>query len=64
MCVYIASLKIAANADLSTILVCLISTKLEVNRAIDPVNLSTGAVTSLLLPHTSCISLCTIPMEC
>ena len=29
-----------------------------------PLNFSTRAVTSLLVPHTACISLCTIPMEC
>ena len=57
ICDHAALPRMSANADFSY-------HQIEVNRATapqrTPANFSTGAVTSLLPPHTSCISLCTI----
>ena len=58
-----ASLRIAANADFSTALKCLASSKKSLEQLRPAVHFITRAVTILLCPHISCISLCTIPME-
>ena len=57
VCDRAASLRLSANADLATTLKCL-----AIDPCWSPANLSTRAVTSLLVLHTSCISLYTIPI--
>jgi len=47
------------NADLSTTLKCSASGR-KSSECLNTANVSTRVVASVLLPHTSCISLCTI----
>jgi len=61
--VHAASLRTAANADFSTALKCLASSKKSLQQLRPDVHFITRAVTILLHLHTSCISLCTIPTE-